>query len=117
MSKKLLILFFGFFALSVNAQDISKATDIEKKLAQVNVETLANKLMLSVNQKEKLLSVVTAYEMNKNIIFKSEGEMDDKNKKLEELEKEHHTKVEELLNEQQFEKFNALVAEVKSGNS
>lgn len=116
MIKKILTLFFGFFAFTMFGQDVANATDIEKKLAAVNVETLTNRLILNVNQKEKMLEVVTLYEMNKNLIFKSEGGMEEKNAKLEELEKTHHAKVGEVLTPEQFEKFNALITEAKSGS-
>lgn len=109
----LLIAFLSFVITSASAQNVADATEIEKKLAKLNVDALHGKLTLSEGQKEKLLVVVTQYEMNKNIIFKSEDPMDAKNKKLEELEGTHHTKVGELLSETQFKEFNSLVEEIK----
>lgn len=116
MRKTFLLLLFFCFSIGVHAQDTKKATEIEKKLAKINVDGWKNKLVLSVSQSEKMLEVVTQYEMGKNMIFKSDTEMDVKNKDLEELEKTHHTKVGELLSEKQFTTFNELIASIKSGS-
>jgi len=110
----LLLLFCG--SIGVYAQNTEEATDVEKKLAKINVDGWKSKLVLTVKQSEEMLEVVTQYEMGKNMIYKSDTEMDVKNKDLEELEKAHYVKVGELLSEKQFATFNELIAEIKSGS-
>lgn len=112
----LFLLLSSFMTFSLSAQDISAATPTEKKLAAINVEGWQNKLILNVKQKEKMLELVTLYEMNKNGIYKSDSDMDTKNKELEALETAHHAKVGEFLSEKQFATFNTLIAATKSGS-
>ena len=115
MRKTFLLLLF-FCSICTYAQDTKDATEVEKKLAKINVDGWKSKLVLSVSQSEKMLEVVTLYEMGKNMIYKSDTEIDVKNKELEALEKTHHAKVGELLSEKQFATFNELIAEIKSGS-
>lgn len=72
--------------------------------------------MLNVKQKEKMLEVFTLYEMSKNSIYKSDGEMEAKNEKLEALEKYHYIKIGELLTEKQFATFNKEITLTKSSS-
>jgi len=116
MRKTFLLLLIFCGSIGAYAQNTEEATDVEKKLAKINVDGWKSKLVLSVTQSEKMLEVVTQYEMGKNIIYKSDTEMDVKNKDLEELEKTHYVKVGELLSEKQFATFNELIAEIKSGS-
>ena len=116
MRKTFLLLLIFCGSIGAYAQNTEEATDIEKKLAKINVDGWKSKLVLSVTQSEKMLEVVTQYEMGKNMIYKSDTEMDVKNKDLEELEKTHYVKVGELLSEKQFATFNELIAEIKSGS-
>ena len=116
MRKTFLLLLIFCGSIGAYAQNTEEATDVEKKLAKINVDGWKSKLVLSVTQSEKMLEVVTQYEMGKNMIYKSDTEMDVKNKDLEELEKTHYVKVGELLSEKQFATFNELIAEIKSGS-
>jgi len=116
MRKTFLLLLIFCGSIGTYAQNTEEATDVEKKLAKINVDGWKSKLVLSVTQSEKMLEVVTQYEMGKNMIYKSDTEMDVKNKDLEELEKTHYVKVGELLSEKQFATFNELIAEIKSGS-
>ena len=116
MRKTFLLLLIFCGSIGAYAQNTEEATDIEKKLAKINVDGWKSKLVLSVTQSEKMLEVVTQYEMGKNMIYKSDTEMDVKNKDLEELEKTHYVKVGELLSEKQFATFNELITEIKKGS-
>lgn len=116
MKKTFLLLMLFSFTIGISAQNIAEATESEKKSALVNVEGLQSKLLLNVKQKEKMLEVVTLYEMGKHAIFKSDSDMDAKNKELEALEAAHHKKVEEMLNEKQIAKYNEAIVSSKNGN-
>ena len=116
MKKTFLLLLFFCCTAGLYAQDIAEATEVEKKLAKINVEGWKSKLVLSVSQSEKMLEVVTWYEMSKNLIFKSESDMDSKNKELETLEEIYYKKIGELLSEKQFATFNESIALAKSGS-
>ena len=89
MRKTFLLLLIFCGSIGAYAQNTEEATDVEKKLAKINVDGWKSKLVLSVTQSEKMLEVVTQYEMGKNIIYKSDTEMDVKNKDLEELGADH----------------------------
>lgn len=103
------------FNSSINAQDISDASESVKNIANVNTEKWQNVLILTVNQREKMTEYVILYEMKKNAIFRSDASMDDKNTQLKVLEEEHHLKVETILNEKQKTKYHQKIAEVKEG--
>ena len=116
MKKTFLLLLFFSCTIGISAQNVADATESEKKSALVNVEGLQSKLLLNVKQKEKMLEVVTLYEMGKHAIFKSESDIEGKNKELEALEAAHHKKVEEVLNEKQFAKYNEAIVSSKNGS-
>ncbi len=108
------LIFVGFLSLSLHlsAQNISEASDTEKKIAYVSVKVWEDMLVLNDEQKEKLMYLVTQYEMNKNVIFKSDKNIKLKNKELELLEQKHHEKFEKFLDDKQIETFNT---QIKSG--
>lgn len=114
MKKTFLLVLFLSCTIGISAQNIAEATESEKKSALVNVEGLQSKLILNVKQKEKMLEIVTLYEMGKRAIFKSDIDMDAKNKELEILELAHHTKIGEILNEKQFAKYNEAIVSSKN---
>ena len=116
MKNTSLLLMLLCYTIGTSAQNISDASESEKKSAQVNVEGLQSKLLLNVGQKEKMLEVVTLYEMKKYIIYKSDSDMDTKNKELEKLEELHHKKMREMLNEKQLIKYNDAIVSSKVGN-
>lgn len=116
MKKTFLLLVFFSCTIGISAQNIAEATESEKKSALVNVEGLQSKLLLNVKQKEKMLEIVTLYEMGKHAIYKSDSEMDAKNKELAALEAAHHKKVGEVLNEKQFAKYNEAIVSSKNGS-
>ena len=116
MKKEFLMLMFFSFTIGISAQNITEATASEKKSALVNVEGLQSKLLLNVKQKEKMLEIVTLYEMGKHAIYKSNSDMDSKNKELETLELAHHKNIEEVLNEKQFNKYSEAIVSSKNGS-
>lgn len=114
MKKTFLLVLFLSCAMGISAQNIAEATESEKKSALVNVEGLQSKLVLNVKQKEQMLEIVTLYEMGKRAIFKSDIDMDAKNKELEILELAHHKKIGGMLNEKQFAKYNEAIVSSKN---
>ena len=119
MKLKNLFLFgvFTVFSYAAQAQDISKATESEKKSAARNVKTLTNKLLLSVKQSERMMERVTQYEMAKHAVYKSDLDDAEKNKQLIDLEQDHHEKTKDILTPTQYEKFMNGIAESKKGKS
>ena len=105
------------FSYTVQAQDISQATESEKKSAERNVKTLTNKLLLSVKQSERMMERVTQYEMAKHAVYKSDADDVAKNKELIDLEQDHYEKTKDILTPTQYEKFMNSIAESKKGKS
>ncbi len=103
------------FAQTLQAQDIANPSESVKKSVIRNVKTLKNKLVLSVSQTEKVTEQVTKYETAKHDIYMSKDDIDLKNKKLSELETDHHKRIEEVLSEAQRKKFLAAIADSKKG--
>lgn len=116
MIKYITFLFTCFaFNSTINAQDISDASESVKNIANVNTEKWQTVLILTVNQREKMTEYVILHEMKKNNIFRSSASMDKKNAQLKTLEEEHHLKVETILNDKQKAKYHQKIAEVKQG--
>lgn len=112
----LLSIFLCFFTQFLSAQDISKAPESIKNIAKINVEKWSNSLILTTNQGKKLFDKVVLHEMKKMEIYKSNHDMDYKNKAISDLKNEHNKSVEAILSAEQIKKFKAKILDIKSGS-
>lgn len=114
-TKRIFLAFLLFFSFQfLFSQDISQASESIKKIAKIGADRWQSALVLTNKQKEKLATLITAYEMKKANIFKSEEiPVEEKNQHLLDLEENQHQNIEKLLTEQQIAKFRSKLKPIQ----